>query len=378
MAPNFIPGLILTFGAFSFVAFAFALRYAAVRQSLQAHQCAILAIIALITMIFDVLTGQQLSNVLLSSDYLWVALIGLSVGGVELVARYRDNPKRALQTIPACVYMAINVAACVIILFILNALRPEWLFPKDGTADAKSHLYLVLSAGFGAIALFRSSLFKIKTNDGELAVGPAVILDTVLAASDRAVDRILAGPRGVFVAEIMEHVSFERAKLALPSYCFALMQNVSSQEQKDIGDQVNALATAIMDDRVRSLNLGLALINVVGERVLRSAVANLGPLIQGEPPIAQTDVARVAALVAPLDFAAASVLLPAYCFSLRPNVAAADRQTFLEQMQGIAQPTAPERLKNLLLGVGLYNLVGFAALELAIAQLAQDILRPNA
>jgi hypothetical protein len=319
-------------------------------------------------------TGRLYSKVIIAANYFWVGLIGLCVGGVELIARYRDNPWGAIRTFPAVLYMLINVSACMFILYILDIVQPGWLFTSTSPSAAlKNNLYLVLTAGFGAVALFRSSIFKIKTNDGELSIGPAVILDTILSASDRAVDRIVAGPRGVSVAEIMKDVSFERAKTALPSYCFALMQNVSQQEQKEIGDQVNKLSASTMDDKVRSLNLGLALINLVGTDVLKSAVSNLGAFIQGEPPIEQREVAKIADLVKSINFDAASIALPTYCFSLVPNVSSEAQTSFMSQVKLLAQSQLPSRVKTLILGLGISNLIGFPALKLAIEQLGKDI-----
>jgi hypothetical protein len=324
----------------------------------------------------DVFLGHGIVSRILSGKYFWVGLIGLCVGAVELVARYRDDPQRAIRTIPAIIYMLINVVACLTILYILNVIRPSWLFGEDATPDdiIKHNLYVVLTAGFGAVALFRSSIFKIKTNDGELSIGPAVVLDTVLRASDRAVDRIVAQPRGISVADIMKDVSFERAKVALPLYCFGLMQNVSQEEQKGIGDQVNALATKPMEDKVRALSLGLALINVVGVKVLRAAVSNLGELVKGDPPIEQREVAQVASLVKNINYNKAVSALPPYCFSLIPTVVSSElRASFMSQMETLSASPLPNRVKTLILGLSISNLVGYAVLKLAIEQLGSDI-----
>lgn len=304
---------------------------------------------------------------------IWVGLIGLLVGTVELVARYRDDPWRALRTAPAALYVVINVLACVLVLYVLETVRPSWLFTANTEPDARQVLYLILTAGFGAVALFRSSLFKIRTTDGEIAVGPSIILDTLLVASDRAVDRIIAAPRGVAVAEVMAGVSFDRCKAALPAYCFALMQNVSSQEQKEFGDQVISLSNAPMDDHIRSLNLGLALMNLVGGRVLKSAVHDLGDLIKGDPPIEQREVAKVAELMKNVDFTKARLALPVYCFGLASNVGSEMQAGFLKQVQTLDQSQLPARVCSLTLGLGLSNLVGLGVLKLAVEQLDGDI-----
>ncbi len=318
-----------------------------------------------------------------AQTWVWVALIGFTVGTVELVSRYRDNPLRAVTTFPALIYIALNVAAGLIVLAILEIVRPPWLFPSSPTeTDPKEQwLYVVLTAGFGAVALLRSSLFKLKGPDGDVAIGPSFVLDTLLAASDRGVDRIVASPRGQAVADLMKDVSFERARNALPTYCFALMQNVAPQEQKAIADQVNALATASMHDRIRALNLGLALLNVVGERVLSGAVKDLGDLIKGDPPVedgaaSQAATAeKVAALMAGVDFDKAKIALPAYCFGLVPLGSPQAQSDFAQQMNVLSNSNLPPRVRSLILGLILAQLVSFNVLQLSVRHLGSDIAR---
>ncbi|MCI0598474.1 MAG: hypothetical protein L0Y50_08600 [Beijerinckiaceae bacterium] len=314
---------------------------------------------------------------LCAQTWLWVALIGFAVGTVELVSRYRDNPLRAVTTFPALIYIALNVAAGIIVLAVLNIVRPDWLFTSgpSETESKEQWLYLVLTAGFGAVALLRSSLFKLKGQDGDVAIGPSFVLDTLLNASDRGVDRVVASPRGQAVAALMKDVSFERARNALPTYCFALMQNVAPQEQKVIADQVNALANASMDDRIRALNLGLALLNVVGERVLSGAVKDLGDLIKGDPPVEDGAAAKVAALMAGVDFDKARIALPAYCFGMAPLGSPQAQSDFAQQLRELADSNLPPRVRSLILGLTLAQLVSFNVLQLSVQHLGSDIAR---
>ncbi len=46
------------------------------------------------------------------------------------------------------------------------------------------------------------------------------------------------------------------------------MQNVSIAEQHRLTKDVEALASATMEDEVKAFNLGLIMLNVVGEKVL--------------------------------------------------------------------------------------------------------------
>ncbi len=74
----------------------------------------------------------------------------------------------------------------------------------------------------------------------------------------------------------MSGVSFDRAAEALPSYCLALMQNATKEEERALANQVKFLRVAAMEDRARGLAPGLALMNVVGIDVLEAAIRGLG------------------------------------------------------------------------------------------------------
>ena len=73
----------------------------------------------------------------------------------------------------------------------------------------------------------------------------------------------------------MADVTFNQAKQALPALCFALMQNVSKEEQAEVADEVAKLEAADLASPVKEHSLALVLLNVVGEHVLRAAVESL-------------------------------------------------------------------------------------------------------
>jgi len=130
-------------------------------------------------------------------------------------------------------------------------------------------------AGFGSSALFRSSLISMRAGDQVVPAGPASFLLSVLRAADSAVDRLRAADRSKAVAETMSGVSFERAFESLPGYCLALMQNLPEADQAKLGKQLATIKALKIDDEVKSLLLGLALIDAVGESVLAQAVKSL-------------------------------------------------------------------------------------------------------
>jgi hypothetical protein len=292
---------------------------------------------------------------------------------IELIGRYRDDPWRAMRTRWAIAYMIINGAAALLALYLLEVWRPEWVFgPARASIDTKTRVTAVLIAGFGAVALFRSSLLKLKSPEGEMSIGPNVILDTLLRAVDRAVDRTMARNRAASVAQIMENISFERARAGLPAYCFTLMQNVPLDEQQRFGNQLNSYATSDMDNRIKALNLGLGLLNIVGVEVLERAVADIRPLIRSDLPLADQPVSRVEALMVGIDYDNARAALPNYCAAIRV-VAEGAAKAVAEGIVVIDATVAPGAVKSLMLGMTLVRSYGFDVVELAIRDIGPKL-----
>ena len=142
--------------------------------------------------------------------YITVFLIGGTVGGSELVSRYRDQPARAVTTVPAVFYVSLNAFGSIGALYLIYTYREKLGFPAE-PAEWTSDVLVraVLIAGFSSLVFFRTSVFKLRVGDADLAVGPSIVLDALLAAADRAVDRVMAEPRAKFVHQIMGGVSFE-------------------------------------------------------------------------------------------------------------------------------------------------------------------------
>ena len=205
-------------------------------------------------------------------EYLAVIALGGLVGTGELVSRYRDAPARALKTFPAILYLALNMGASAAALFLVTALG--WI--PEGKQPAL--LARVLASGFGAMALFRTSLFTVRVNGQDVPMGPSAFLQVVLSAADRAVDRVRATARSKAVAQAMAGVNFQSAYVNLPAYCLALLQNLPKEDQESLGIEIKALLGSAVDPQIKSLTLGLALMNRVGENVLQTAISQLPQL----------------------------------------------------------------------------------------------------
>ncbi len=213
-------------------------------------------------------------------EWLVAGLLGAVISSAEIIARYRDEPDNALRTWPSVLYMLVNALASVGTLVLIQSFN--WTF---GISDPMLVSWSqVIVAGIGAMAILRASLFTVQVGDEAVPIGLKRYLDILLGAVDRAVDRKRAEERGKAVAEIMEKVSFEKAYQALPAYCLALLQNLPQEDQDQLGKKIGILFNSEgINPRVKSLLLGIALMNLVGENVLRAAVKNLGRDLETDP-----------------------------------------------------------------------------------------------
>ncbi|ABC63675.1 hypothetical protein [Erythrobacter litoralis] len=236
------------------------------------------------------------------SPYWFSGLIGVFVGATELIARYRDAPFRPFQSIAGLLYVGINGLAAWLAYYLILA----------SGVPIESTWAKILTAGLGAMAFFRSGIFNARIGDKDVPIGPNIVLEIFLSALDRNYDRQRAAPRSAAVAELMSDLSFDETSVALPAICFNLMQNVSEAEKTAIGNQVKELAESQMSDEAKSMTLGLALFDVVGEKTLRAAVASLGKTVRGfkQLPDAMLDE------LAKVDPATVLSTLPAMCNEL--------------------------------------------------------------
>jgi hypothetical protein len=211
----------------------------------------------------------------------WVAAaaLGAGVGLAELVSRYRDQPSALPASVSFWVYLLLNAGASAFAFALIGVFG--WTFGlAPGPARTGTE---VLVAGLAAMALFRSSLLTLKVGDEDVNIGPSALLTSLLAVVDRAVDRRRATQRSDAVSKAMHLVCFSKAKISLPAYSLQLMQNVPVEEQQKLRTAVDALGLSAMEDDLKSLNLGLLLMNTVGPAVLAAAVRDLGARIRYEP-----------------------------------------------------------------------------------------------
>ena len=209
-------------------------------------------------------------------DYGTVVLLGLLAGIGELFTRYRDAPSVVLGRRAGLTYLAVNGAAGAIALLAVRALDLR-TGPAVGSPTDRERWGLVLLAGFSAMALLRSSLFTLRVGDRDVPIGPAAALKAILDVLDRAVDREQAARRDQFLDTLPAGWAPDPTGIrTLSGYCLGLMQNVTSDEQKALGQQIEQLITnRALSPRHRLRLTCLLLLPVVGADVLRRALARV-------------------------------------------------------------------------------------------------------
>ena len=286
--------------------------------------------------------------------YLLVGLFGAVVGASEIVSRYKDAPVEALQTVPGMFYIAINAFAALAAFALI--LHFNWLeaAPATGTDlavpapdPATTLIVQSMIAGFGAMTFFRSSLFTVRVGNTDIEVGPAGFLKVILEATDRECDRQRAGPRAAAIRELMREIDFAKARDALPSLCFGLMQNVSQDEQRAFSAFLADLNASSMDATFKANSLGLALMNIVGERVLEQAIGVIRTNI-AQGPRALILTIETLGLIRKFDFDTTADELIDYCQALADTTDGV-RDEVREQANRLKQHSAKPSTKALML-----------------------------
>ena len=222
-----------------------------------------------------------------SWGYIAASAIGVVVGAAELVSRHSDRPLSALQVGWGVFYLVLNALFSLVATLLIDVLRPTWItWPATGTLDVGSAAWLtvVAAAGFGSAAVFRSGIMKVRGADGEVTLGPGAVADVFLKMADDAVDRTLGVWRIDEVSATMAGVDFDLAKEVLPPYCFAALRRFGADQQAEFARQLVALEAATGDNATKTELLGLALIGVVGPKIVLKAVTRLGNRIRLPPP----------------------------------------------------------------------------------------------
>lgn len=204
-------------------------------------------------------------------DYLVVMLLGALIGFVEIISRYKDAPFQMVITWPGMLYMWVNAFVAAGALWMIRLFG--WNFLPADTANAEVARWTqVLAAGLGAMAIFRSSVFVLGKEEDKVSVGPNAVLETLLSAIDKEVDRHRGQERARTVRELVGRMHYEDVSRDLSLISSFLMQNLAADDVQRLTEAQKQVDNVSKDPEVRKYLLGLRIIDVVGEDVLRQAI----------------------------------------------------------------------------------------------------------
>jgi hypothetical protein len=214
----------------------------------------------------------------------WQAAIAGAIAGfvglAEIVSRYRSSPVFSMGRPAAWGYVFVNVVAGVLALYLVRAFG--WTFGQTQNVT----LWRILVAGFGALALFRSSLFTAKIGSTDVNVGPSVVLGAILDACDRAVDRQSAQNLiAKFGDEEVNGLNPAAVSTALPVLCLALMQNFAPSDQALLAAELNKVqqeSELTADAKMRAVLIQLA--KYLGPEVVENVLKKAKDLFTGPGP----------------------------------------------------------------------------------------------
>jgi hypothetical protein len=210
-------------------------------------------------------------------EWIIVGALGALVGTGEIMARYTDSPGRAVMTSPGLFYIGLNTVASLVALWLLTIL--DWHYGQGGAPGNEQAVgaFRVLTAGLGAVIFLRSAVITVGGPEGRRTeIGPSRVLEVILAATGRALDRAHGVQRADTVRRVMTGISFDQARTSLPTYCLALVPASSPELQDSLAAQVSLLAARQdISENIKLKVLGLLLMNLVGPGVLERAVAEL-------------------------------------------------------------------------------------------------------
>jgi hypothetical protein len=196
------------------------------------------------------------------------ALAGLS----ELISRYRDEPFSAAANIYGGGYLTLNGVLAAAAYGLLARYPKQILAPLSGDP-----IMMALTAGFGAMAIFRSKLFIFKAEDGkEYPIGPSIVMETFLGLLDRKIDRRRAAARQRRVFDSLKDVGHFKDVADYLEASLLSFQNLTQQEKSDIAAVIRQYKEqTAWPEALRIMAVGFAFLTIAGEENFDEVIEGL-------------------------------------------------------------------------------------------------------
>ncbi|NKE45812.1 hypothetical protein HB662_13555 [Roseomonas frigidaquae] len=215
--------------------------------------------------------------------YLAVAAIGAVVGFAELVSRYRDEPWIVAASPPGLTFIGANAAAALAALGVLEYYPEVFAPPADG-------LTRTLLAGFGAMLVLRSKLLTLRQPGGtDVEVGPAFVVDSLLTAVNRDVDRRRAERRIGLVTRMARRFSAHPFEQSAPHLKGALLafQTMDAEERTRLSNTIRTMLSdpeiVALSNEVKYAMIGYDYLTAFGEQTFICAFDELERSILATP-----------------------------------------------------------------------------------------------
>lgn len=205
-------------------------------------------------------------------------LLGASVGSLEILRRYSDEPLRTLAHGSSLLYVAVNGAISGIAFAILRMFDV-----RLGAEDLSPGLLAGVQAtvaGIAALAVLRIKFVSVGSSPPEeskmLGFGPAGLLESLLTLIDREIDRSRASERQTLASDLLEGLSFKRDHVALTQLAMSSLRSLRLADARHLGHVSKRLTNeASLTDTERLVCYGLDLIQVAGRMAVEGAVVQL-------------------------------------------------------------------------------------------------------
>jgi hypothetical protein len=206
---------------------------------------------------------------------------GILVGLSEILSKYRDEPILASTTAYGVTYLLFNGLISLAAFGVLRRYSTA-VFPV-----VQHDLFMTaVVAGFGGMAVFRSKLFTFRSSDGkDYAIGPSIVLDTVLRTIDHKIDRRRAAERQAKVTAALDRLTNFDTIAQYMEASLNSFQNLTAEEKSEITDVIEQHRTLLWPAELKIMALGFAFLNIAGEENFDEVVRNIRSFLEAMPPV---------------------------------------------------------------------------------------------